>query len=302
MAGAEISIFIAYLRNERKYADHTLKAYQNDLEEFDAYSRSTYQLHDLTETNHHIIRSWLAGMMQQELEPTTVRRKLSALKSYFKHLQRTGVLENNPAKSVTGPKLKKRLPVAIERNEAEKLMELLAREGETAQTFEQHRDLLLIKLLYATGMRRQEIITLKINDVDLSAGLIKVMGKRSKERIIPLPAPLIADIENYINIATGILDNSLYLFVKSEGGPIDPTHVYNLVKNYLNMVTAQKKKSPHVLRHSYATHLLDEGADINAIKELLGHSSLAATQVYTGNSIAKLKEVYKQAHPRSNKS
>jgi integrase/recombinase XerC len=316
--------FIDYLRFEKRYSPHTILSYKHDLDQFTGYMQLQYQISDISGADHVMIRSWIVSLLEQQLTPRSVNRKLSTLKSFFHFCLRIGVVDANPTLKVISPKTSKHLPAFIEK---EKLEELFT-EVNFGVGFEALRDRLMIMLLYATGMRRAELIGIKMNDIDFVKSTIKVMGKRSKERIIPLGSYFcnqtdiyikerntimkvseVSDIleegniqkkEKYLNAeSTPGENNKDLLFVTLGGQKMDARQVYTIVHKYLSIISSQVKLSPHVLRHTFATHMLNEGADLNAIKELLGHTSLAATQVYTHNTIEKLKLIYKQAHPRA---
>jgi len=290
-----IDDFAAYLQNERRYSVHTLTAYTNDVAQFFTFISNQYKTEEAAEVNTPMVKSWIYDCMQQELNPRSVNRKLSSLNTYYKYLLRTGTLEKNPLATISGIKTSKRLYQWVEEKDMGKLLDFEI----FKQDFGGRRDKLMIEMLYGTGIRRAELIGLKVSDVDLKGQTIKVLGKRNKERIIPIPVSLVHAIDEYLQIrkAQGFSHSNLIL--TDSGDAVYPMFVQRCVKNHISMVSNISKTSPHVLRHTYATHLLNNGADINAIKELLGHASLAATQVYTHNSIERLKTIYKQAHPKS---
>lgn len=292
---AEIFIFIEYLTVEKKYSAHTIAAYKTDLEQFQAYILENYYDELVANINHQQIRSWLAQLLADDVKATSVNRKISSLKSFFKHLQRLGKIKASPMAKVQAPKKPKQLPVFVEKNKLKVLTEtILPEDGDDILSL---RNRLVVELLYGTGMRLSELINLKEDDVDFHSSTLKVLGKRNKERIIPIAAPLLQLIENYMNKKLENSDKNVYL-LSNKGKKMYPKLVYTIVKSNLSLVTTLKKRSPHVLRHSFATHLLENGADLNAIKELLGHANLAATQVYTHNTIERLKEVHKNSHPK----
>lgn len=292
---AEIFIFIEYLTVEKKYSAHTIAAYKTDLEQFQAYILENYDDELVANINHQQIRSWLAQLLADDVKATSVNRKISSLKSFFKHLQRLGKIKASPMAKVQAPKKPKQLPVFVEKNKLKVLTEtILPEDGDDILSL---RNRLVVELLYGTGMRLSELINLKEDDVDFHSSTLKVLGKRNKERIIPIAAPLLQLIENYMNKKLENSDKNVYL-LSNKGKKMYPKLVYTIVKSNLSLVTTLKKRSPHVLRHSFATHLLENGADLNAIKELLGHANLAATQVYTHNTIERLKEVHKNSHPK----
>lgn len=291
-----IESFIKYLKFEKRLSPHSVIAYENDLKQFAQYLKAEYDIDKPSDANHQFIRSWVVHLMESKMVTTSVNRKISSLKAFYKFLIREKLIGMNPMAKIQSPKNAKKLPHFVE----EKNMDLLEIEMEKASDFEGRRDLLIIELLYSTGMRRAELVNLKEKDINLHSHTVKVLGKRNKERIIPLTAELVNLIKEYQAVRSKAgLDKSEHLFITSKGQPIYPGAVYRVVKNSLTKVTSMKKRSPHVLRHSFATHLLNRGADLNAIKELLGHANLAATQIYTHNTIEKLKSVYSKAHPKA---
>lgn len=293
-----ISDFLNYIEFERRYSVHTLNSYTKDLEQFSDYIKHTYNIDKAKEIDFVFIRSWIAMLMEEGNSPRTVNRKISTLKSYFRYLLKVGKIDHNPVLKITGPKVRKKLPVFIE----EKSMNLLITEFEPPESFEDARNRLVVELFYATGIRRAELIGLKIGDIDLESGLVKVLGKRNKERLIPIHNSLFSLINLYLSFkqkAIVVQSQEPYFFLTIKGKKMYPKLVYRIVNNYLSRVSTQKKKSPHVLRHTFATHMLNHGADLNAVKELLGHTNLSATQIYTHNTIEKLKNIYKLAHPKA---
>ena len=291
-----IQSFLSYIEYERRYSKHTIESYRNDLEQFGLYLKSEYQKDDMELASHLEIRSWIVQMMEKEITPRSINRKLSTLKSFFKFLMRKGVVKKSPLAKVLAPKTSKRLPVFVEKSGIERLLT----DTEFPEGFEGARDKMILDLFYGTGMRRSELNNLKESDIDSYNAQIKVLGKGNKERIIPIQPQLRTALKEYVDLKNqSIASPSIYLFVNREGKLLNPSNIYQIVKKYLNLITTIDKKSPHVLRHTFATHLMNNGADINAVKELLGHASLAATQVYTHNTIDKLKNIYKQAHPKA---
>jgi len=284
--------FITYLSSEKRFSEHTVKSYTTDLKQFTSFLSSEFQIiHEINEISFQIIRTWIASLLEKGINPRSVNRKISTLKTYFKFLIREGELIENPMMKVVAPKSKKRLPVFIEEDQIASLLnEVQFEEGFVGQ-----RNKLIIELFYVTGIRLSELISIKISDVDFNNQSIKVLGKRNKERIIPLSS----NVLNNLNIFIENNKQNKYLFTNLKGGKLYNKLVYRLVNKYIGEISSVNKKSPHILRHTFATHMLNNGADINAIKELLGHSNLSATQVYTHNTIEKLKTVYKQAHPRA---
>ena len=287
--------FFNYLEFEKRYSKHTLESYTNDLLQFEAVL--TRYEKEIAQANHIDVRNWMVSMMEAKITPRTINRKVSALKSFFKFLMRKGELKKSPMAKVQTPKTSKRLPVFVELPGIEKLLTQI----EFPEGYEGARDRIIIELFYGTGMRRSELMNLKETDFDSYSSQIKVLGKGNKERIIPIHLRLTATIKNFIDEkkAAVPLQEGNFLVVNENGKKLDAGTVYHCVKKYLNLVTTVDKKSPHTLRHTFATHLMNNGADINAVKELLGHASLAATQVYTHNTIDKLKNIYKQAHPKA---
>jgi len=284
--------FITYLSSEKRFSEHTIKSYTTDLKQFTSFLSAEFQIIDeIHEISFQIIRTWIASLLEKGVNPRSVNRKISTLKTYFKFLIREGELIENPMMKVVAPKSKKRLPVFIEEDQIASLLnEVQFEEGFVGQ-----RNKLIIELFYVTGIRLSELINIKISDVDFNNQSIKVLGKRNKERIIPLSSNVINDLNLFIKSNK----QNKYLFTNLEGDKLYNKLVYRLVNKYIGEISSVNKKSPHILRHTFATHMLNNGADINAIKELLGHANLSATQVYTHNTIEKLKTVYKQAHPRA---
>ena len=291
----EIEKFIDFIRFEKRYSIHTVSAYQKDLEQFTLFLDSQFDIKNPDDISSSMIRSWLMSMMEDEMSARSVNRKITTLKSFYKFLIKQNLTNKNPMLKVTSPKTPKRLPVFVEGGK----MDFLLDNVQFEDTFVGQRDRLIIELFYATGMRLAELHQLKLNDVNLHLCQVRVLGKRNKERIIPLVPALIQLIKNYLKLRNEIPNAGEELFVLENGEPIYRVLIYRIVRKLLSNVSSQDKKSPHVLRHSFATEMLNRGADLNAIKEILGHASLAATQVYTHNTIEKLKEAYKQAHPRA---
>ena len=287
--------FLDYLALEKKFSPHTLKAYQKDLEAFLSFCMQEYKINNLTEINYPMIRRWIVVLSEKGLENQTINRKCSSLKTYFKFLQKIEVLSHSPMQGHKQLKSTPKLVVPITEKELEKLVTLY-----DDSHYEGARDALIVELLYSTGMRRAELISLAIDDIDFSNEQISVLGKRNKERMIPLLPNISKRIQSYLRLRNQqeCTSQSKYLFVNTKGKAISPTKVYECVTRFLGMVSTKQKISPHVLRHSFATHLLNRGADINTIKELLGHSSLSATQLYAKVQLPKIKKEYKSAHPR----
>jgi integrase/recombinase XerC len=290
-----IDQFIDYLKFEKRYSPHTLLSYRNDLEQFAAYLASQFDAPPLKLISPLFVRSWLAELKEDAISSKTINRKISALKSFFKYQMKMGAIDQSPMATVTSPKISKRLPVFV----AEQDMEQLFSEVVFPTDWKGRTEKLVLQLFYATGMRVSELVNLKESQLDPANGQLKVLGKGNKERIIPVDAQLLEVIGRYINEKTNRAANGERVFVTEKGKPLQSRMVYSFVKQYLSLVTTVQKKSPHILRHSFATHLMNNGADLNAVKELLGHSSLAATQIYTHNTIEKLKEVFNKAHPKA---
>ncbi|MBC7696209.1 MAG: tyrosine-type recombinase/integrase [Burkholderiales bacterium] len=286
--------FIDYLKYEKRYSAHTITSYNNDLNQFFAFSGQDNLSITISEINYQHIRSWVSELIKHKIAARSVNRKLSSLKSFFKYLQRQQIISINPLSKISGPKTPKRLPVFVDEHQMEDLFTKVKFED----GFNGQRDKLILDILYQTGIRRSELTHLKEVDVDLFNSTIKVLGKRNKERIIPISISLKRNLEEYLRVKQELNLSNLMLLVSEKGHTLSEQAVYRSVKKYLAQVTTINKKSPHILRHTFATHLLNNGADINAVKELLGHANLSATQIYTHNTIEKLKRSYKQAHPR----
>ncbi len=288
--------FYKYLQFERRYSLHTLKSYQTDLKQLTGFLKKSYEIDEPEKVDHLILRSWLVELVQSGITPKTINRKLATLKSFYKFLKREGVITVLPTSKLIAPKVGKKLPEFIPELQIEELLSNFKFDN----TIEGIRDNLIIEFLYGTGIRLSELINLEKSDVDLSSNLVKVLGKGNKERLIPLNTELVNLLSLFSEKKEGSTYNKTdFLIVTTTGNKLYPMFVYRIVRKYLDQVTSIEKRSPHVLRHTFATHLLNKGADLNAIKELLGHSSLAATQVYTHNSLEKIKGIYKQAHPKA---
>jgi integrase/recombinase XerC len=292
----QIQPFLEYLQFEKRYSPHTIISYRTDLEQFFAYLASQYDNPPVTAITPMFVRSWLAEMREDEMTPKSLNRKISSLKSFFKFQLKVGTIQQSPMTTVVAPKVGKRLPSFVAQDDMLTLQQYV----EFPDTWKGQTDKLLIALFYATGMRLSELINLKESQLDVSNCQVKVLGKGNKERIIPvskeLMDQLVAYSDNKKKLEVTAADN---VFVNEKGKPLYPKYVFNVVKSNLSLVTTVQKKSPHILRHTFATHLTNNGADLNAVKELLGHGSLAATQIYTHNTIEKLKDIYKKAHPKA---
>lgn len=289
--------FTDYLQLEKKYSSHTVTAYLKDLESFQKFASEEYQYDDIIHINYSIVRSWIVSLVDSGITNRTVNRKISSLKTYYKFLLKTAQIKVNPLAKHKALKTAKKIQVPFSEKEIINVMEILQDEI----SFEGLRNKLVVELFYSTGIRRAELINAKVENVSFAQKTIKVLGKRSKERIIPLLPGVLKTINEYLSQRDGLekIVDGEYLFLTTKGVKTYETLVYRIINTYFSKASEKVKKSPHILRHSFATHLLNEGADINSVKELLGHSSLASTQVYTQNSIAKLKEVHKNSHPRN---
>jgi integrase/recombinase XerC len=289
--------FLDYLRFQKRYSENTIISYENDLNSFFEFLFLEYKITDLKEITASIVRTWLASLKENKCSSKTVNRKISSLKSFFKYQLKIKNLSISPVAAIASLKVSRKLPSFIQ----EKDLNTLLKHDFFPETFAGKTDFLIFEILYQTGIRRNELIQLKESDVDKSSGIIKVLGKGNKERFIPVSNQLLNIIDEYILEKRKELSETTdnFLLVNKKGKKLDPKYIYTVVKENLSKVSTNERKSPHILRHSFATHLTNNGAEINAIKELLGHSSLAATQIYTNNSIEKLKEVYKRAHPKS---
>ncbi|MFY0600396.1 MAG: tyrosine-type recombinase/integrase [Cyclobacteriaceae bacterium] len=293
-----IEPFLKYLQYEKRFSQHTLIAYEKDLNQLQSYLSEAYELEDLLQVNHAILRSWVVSLIDVGISPSSVNRKIATLKSFYKFLLAREYLDQNPAGRLKPLKAEKKLPSFVRESEMINLLDEV--KVDFGQDFKGKRDKLLIELLYTTGIRLSELIGLKEKDVSLFQGTIKVLGKRNKERVIPIGDSFVKELKGYTEVRnTEFGGSSEFLLVTNTGEKMYPMMVYRTVKEYLQKVTTLSKKSPHVLRHTFATHLLDKGADLNAVKDLLGHTSLAATQVYTHNSMEKLKSAFDLAHPRA---
>ena len=294
-----ISDFLEYVGKERRLSPHTVLAYSNDLAQFEHHMIHHLGIDSITQIDHHDIRTWIISFLEDEkILPRSVNRKLSCLRSFYKHMMRNGIVTRNPMERISSLKTKKSLPLFLEQRQMDQLLDDVA----FGDGFTGSRDRLIIELLYNTGMRRAELIGLRTFDVDFYNSQIKVLGKRNKERFIPFTHSIAQLIELYLKLReqqlTSIPKNE-QLLLNDNGMPMSEGFVYQKVNKYLRLVTTIEKKSPHILRHTFATHMLNNGADLNAIKEILGHSNLSATQIYTHNSIDKLTKIHKQAHPRA---
>ncbi len=286
--------YIDYLRFQKRYSEHTVNAYRNDILQFAAFLGDEDHRPGWEEVTDRQVRAWMIALMDEGISPRSVNRKLSSLKSFYRYLQRKGV-KADPTAGISGPKTGKPLPAFVRENEINELLDT----WEFGDDFEGQRNKMIIEMLYGTGMRRAELIGLREEDVRFGERIIRVTGKRNKQRQIPLLPELAEKLEAYLEVKREMFPGVTWLFVTSKGKQMYPRLLYRVVHKYLGLVTSLTKKSPHVLRHTFATHLLNRGADLNAIKEILGHANLSATQIYTHSTFEKLKRVYKQAHPRA---
>lgn len=298
--------FESYLKYEKRYSPNTLISYMNDVKQFASFLSEQYNLtlespdHIQSLTSKHI-RSWIVELVEKDTLPSSIKRKLSALKTYFKTLQLKNVLKTNPADKISTPKIPERLPKFVPEKGINNMLENT--HGEFSDDYSGNLDRLIIEMLYNTGLRRQELINIKIADINFVKRELKVLGKGNKERILPLSTDMIYMMEKFLTLQNDFFsahpNKRDYLFVTEKGEPLYANYVYRITKKYLSLCSTVEKKSPHVLRHSFATHLSNRGAKLNDIKELLGHSSLASTQVYTHNTIEQLKEIYNLSHPKA---
>lgn len=292
-----IESFISYLQLEKNYSRHTIKAYEKDVTEFSEFCSIEYNLTSIAEVSYTIVRSWIVFMSNKEVSNRTINRKISSLRAYYRFLQKINQISVSPLVKHKALKTNKKIEVPFSEKEMEKILSEIPFDND----FEGVRDKLIIELLYTTGIRRAELVGLQLKDINDSNSTLKVLGKRNKERILPLLPSTISMLQEYVLLRSKLekIADSSYLFLTKSGLKIYETLVYRTINRYFSLVSPKVKKSPHILRHTFATHLLNRGADLNSVKELLGHSSLASTQVYTHNSIAELKKVHLKAHPRN---
>jgi len=290
-----IENFLQFIQIEKRYSVNTLLSYKKDLEQFQVFLHLQYDDVPLEQVVFHQVRSWVVYLMQEGVNPRSINRKLSTLRTFYKFLIRTGVIQQNPMQGLQGPKTSKRNPSFVPESAMEQLLDKLV----FPEGFEGVRDRAILETFYFTGIRRAELMGIQEQDINFGMHTLKVLGKRNKERLIPLSPVLEELLKTYIREKSEAGFSSENLFVDNKGRPIQARFVYSLVNKYLSAVTTIERKSPHILRHTFATHMLNNGAELNAIKEIMGHASLAATQVYTHNSLEKLKQVHKKAHPRS---
>ena len=289
--------FLVYLQHEKRNSTNTVQAYSIDLDQFIRYCRSVHKILNLDEVDVKVVRGWVVQLMEEGLAPRSVNRKLTTLKTFYQFLIREGVITKNPMNSILTLKQKTKLPEFVEQEHMDQLLD----KYDFGEDYSGIRNRLLIEILYATGIRREELIGMRDQNIDIDRKMLKVLGKRNKERMIPFTKEIKVNIEKYLKCRNeafpGFIDP--YFFLSDKGKKMYGKLVYRIVKKHLEFVTTIEKKSPHILRHTFATHLLNNGADLNAVKELLGHANLSATQIYTHNTFEKLKQVYKLAHPRA---
>lgn len=285
--------FLDYLQKNKRYSVHTITAYKTDLSQLQVYLQVRYEM-GVELANSEILRSWVVDLLENGTQNKSVNRKISSIKSFYKYMLREGVIDKNPTDKLISPKVSKPLPNFIREKEMDNLLDSFAFED----SFKGVRDRLILELLYSSGIRLSELIGVKLSDLNFAQQSMKVLGKRNKERIVPLHREVIATINCYLEQRQQV-KNDENLLLTDSGKKMYPKFVYRKVNYYLGQVTTASKKSPHVLRHTFATHMLNNGADLNTIKEILGHANLSATEVYTHNTIEKLKNIYKQAHPRA---
>ncbi|WP_276089946.1 tyrosine-type recombinase/integrase [Pedobacter sp. JY14-1] len=288
--------FLTYLQHEKRYSLHTVESYRNDLDQFSGFMTDVFDL-EVSKAGHLHIREFVVMLMEKGMQESSVGRKLSTLRSFFKYMLRLGCIASNPVALVKPPKVPKRIPVFVDEHKLDELLDAQCPDD----NFPEVRNKVIIELLYGTGIRLAELLALQESDIDFYYGSLKVTGKRSKQRVVPVSKQLLDQLKFYVELKSRHFsaNKNAHLIVTDKGIRAYPLMVYKIVKHHLSRVSTQEKLSPHVLRHSYATALLNRGADLNSIKELLGHASLAATQVYTHNSVERLKSIYKQAHPKA---
>nr|WP_299388245.1 tyrosine-type recombinase/integrase [Allomuricauda sp.] len=294
-----VSAFIAYLQFEKNYSRHTISAYRRDISDFSEFASDEFDIKSIDDVDYTIIRNWIVHLVERGISNRSVNRKISSLKAYYSFLLKSEQISASPLAKHKALKTQKKVEVPFSEEEMTKIIE----EIPFGDDFEGYRDKLIVELLYTTGIRRAELVQLKLKDLDRITGIIKVLGKRNKERFIPLLPSTLEMYDGYVQLRSQLKNrvDDEFLFLTKSGLKIYETLVYRTINKYFSLVSPKVKKSPHILRHTFATHLLNRGADLNSVKELLGHSSLASTQVYTHNSIAELKKVHLNAHPRNKK-
>ena len=287
--------FIKYLKFEKRLSDHTILSYDNDLKQFESFFRTYSTNKEMKTTDKRAIRSWIVELSLKNLSPKSINRKIATLKSFFKFLIKREVIEINPSTNITSLKTDQKIPNFLKEKDVNFLFDNLILE----KNFNGERDMMILELLYGTGIRISELINLKTRNINLPKKEMKIMGKRKKERIIPLHQQIISQIKKYLDKKNEIKSTHEFLLCTNKGKKLYPMLIYRIVKKHLSSLINSKKYNPHLLRHTFATHILNKGGDLNSIKDLLGHESLAATQIYTHNSIEKLKETFKASHPRA---
>jgi integrase/recombinase XerC len=295
-----IDAFLNYLQYEKRYSNKTVESYKTDLLQFFLFIKDEFQFEDALLVKHNFVRAWVVDLVNKNIQPSSVKRKISALKSFYKYAQKSGKIKSNPADKINSPKIPERLPKYVEQKNINQLFDFS--ENYFSDTFNGMQEKLIIDMLYSCGMRRQELIDLKWENINFSSNQLKVTGKGNKQRLLPIGAELKNSLQLFKQIQTDFYKNksvSSFIFLTDDGNQLYPNYVYRVVKKYISLCSTVEKKSPHVLRHSFATHMSNNGAKLNDIKELLGHASLASTQVYTHNTIEQLKEIYKIAHPKA---
>lgn len=293
-----IDAFLEYISLEKKYSVHTSTAYKNDLFSFRDFLVKEYSQDNLLEAHYSQIRSWIVSLVDRDMSNRTINRKVSSLKSFYKFAQKTNKIDVSPLVKHKALKTQKKVQVSFTSREINTVINQIAIDTDFTST----RNKLIVELFYSTGIRRAELINIKDKDISFSDRTIKVLGKRNKERFVPLLTSVIQTLKKYLELKKEFTIGEEELFITKTGNKIYETLVYRVINSYFSKISSKEKKSPHILRHSFATHLLNEGADLNSVKELLGHSSLASTQVYVQNSLDVIKKVYNQAHPRSEKN
>ncbi len=294
-----LTAFISYLELEKNYSRHTINAYETDVNTFAEFCSVQYDVRSIDNVDYNLVRNWIVSLVDKGISNRSINRKISSLRAYYKFLQKINQITETPLAKHKALKTNKKIEVPFSEKEMEEILSEIPFEN----NFEGRRDKLIIELLYATGIRRAELVNLKLVDLNSASGTIKVLGKRNKERILPLLSSTDSILQEYLELRQKleVIKDFTYLFLTKSGFKIYETLVYRTINKYFSLVSTKVKKSPHIVRHTFATHMLNRGADLNSVKELLGHSSLASTQVYTHNSIAELKKVHQRAHPRNGK-
>ncbi|QTE22365.1 tyrosine-type recombinase/integrase [Polaribacter cellanae] len=290
-----VESFLEYLSLEKQYSKHTVTAYKTDLLSFKDFCETEYDLENLLEVHYPIVRSWVVNLVDLGISNRSINRKATSITSFYKYLQRTGQIEGNPLSKFKALKVEKKVQVPFSQREINEVIKSISLQ----EDFVSIRNKLIVELFYSMGLRRIELINIKESDVNFSDNTIKIIGKRNKERFAPILGSVLETLRKYLELKKQYQSTKDVLFITEKGNKIYETLVYRIINSYFSQVSSKVKKSPHILRHSFATHLLNEGANLNSVKELLGHSSLASTQVYTHNSLDAIKKVYNQAHPRS---